>query len=276
MVLQRALRSSVVRGPVRRTLAVANGASAFRAKLASRARGVSIQFAVIPSPVATQAMGAAGADAVCVDLEHGPIDFEAAHAMCAAVRGTGAASLIRVPSIEPLAAKRALDVGADGLLFPLAETADDVERAVACTRYPPEGVRGFGPFAASSAQGFGFGDAAAHYAKHPPLVVVLIETVAAVENVEAILDVPGVDVFQLAQFDLSTALGASGDFDAPAFRAAERKVEEAALSRDVTLGAVALTRERAAELHRRGYRATVGFDLHWLKAAVSDAQSWVD
>ena len=265
----------LARATTRRLSAAPGSANAFRAKLQTRPRGCSLQFAVIPSPVVTQAMAAAGADAICIDLEHGPIDYKDAQAMVASVRGSDCAPVVRVPSIEPLSVKRALDLGAEGVVFPLACTAADVERAVRTLHYPPRGDRGFGPFVAASARGFEFAGAAAYYELNPPLCVVLIETAEAVDNIDELLAVEGVDAFQLAQFDLSTALGASGKFDHPDFLAAEQRVEEAAFARGVPLGAVALTADRAAELRARGYALTVGFDVHWLKAGVAATSAWV-
>ncbi|KAH8059850.1 HpcH/HpaI aldolase/citrate lyase [Aureococcus anophagefferens] len=192
----------LARATTRRLSSAPGSANAFRAKLQTRPRGCSLQFAVIPSPVVTQAMAAAGADAICIDLEHGPIDYKDAQAMVAS-----------------------------GVVFPLACTAADVERAVRTLHYPPRGDRGFG--LCGVRKGFEFAEAAAHYERNPPLCVVLIETAEAVDNIDAILAVEGVDAFQLAQFDLSTALGASGRFDDPGFLAAERRVEEAAFARGV-------------------------------------------
>ena len=82
-------------------------------------------------------------------------------------------------------------------------------------------------------------------------------------------------MIQIAQFDLSTALGRPGQFEHPEFLEAERKVEESVLRAGIPLGAVALTEARAAALHARGYRLIVGFDVLWLKSAVRTAQSWV-
>ena len=97
----RALRSPNAFRAARRCLgSVPGSANAFRASLA--ARPVSLQFALIPSAVVTQVMAAAGADAICIDLEHGPIDYKDVQAMVGSMRGSGAAPVVRVPSIEPL------------------------------------------------------------------------------------------------------------------------------------------------------------------------------
>jgi 4-hydroxy-2-oxoheptanedioate aldolase len=159
----------------------------------------------------------------------------------------------------------------------LARSAADVEEAVATLRYPPHGTRGFGPFVASSCHDFDMVQAVAHYKSNPPVCYVLVETAEAVDNIEEIVEVEGVDVLQVAQFDLSTALGISGQFDHPRFLEAERHIEASVRKAGkAKLGAVALTRERAHELHARGYRVVVGFDLWWLKESIRETQRWVE
>ena len=117
----------------------------------------------------------------------------------------------------------------------------------------------------------------ARYRSNPPVCYVLVETVEAVDNIHEIVEIEGVDVLQIAQFDLSTALGVSGQFDHPTFLEAERHVEAAVLrAGKAKLGAVALSRERAQALHERGYRVIVGFDLWWLKESIREAQGWVE
>jgi 4-hydroxy-2-oxoheptanedioate aldolase len=161
---------------------------------------------VIPSAVVTQAIAAAGADFVTIDREHGPIGREALHSMIAATAGTSCAPLVRVPSIDEAEVKLALDMGAEGVLFPLVRTAADAERCVALVTYPPKGLRGFGPFIAHSRQQTSLGE---YLDEIGPQIScgLLLETVEAVEHIEEILDVPGVDYVVAAQFDLSTALG---------------------------------------------------------------------
>jgi 4-hydroxy-2-oxoheptanedioate aldolase len=93
----------------------------------------------IPSPVAAQAIAAAGADFLVVDREHGPIGREAMQAMIAATAGTSCAPLVRVPGIDAAEVKVALDCGAEGVLFPMVRSAADVEACVAAVTYPPGG-----------------------------------------------------------------------------------------------------------------------------------------
>lgn len=101
--------------------------------------------ATIPSAVSVQAMAAAGADCVIIDQEHGAVGPESLHAMVAATAGTCCAPLVRVPRRDEAWVNPALDLGAEGVVFPLVRTAEDAAECVALTRYPPRGRRGWGP-----------------------------------------------------------------------------------------------------------------------------------
>ncbi|MCW2239024.1 HpcH/HpaI aldolase family protein [Azospirillum canadense] len=137
---------------------------------------------VIPSVVTTQAIAAAGADWVILDQEHGPIGPESLHAMIAATAGTACSPLVRVPRRDEAYVKRALDAGAEGIVFPLVTTAETVADCVALTRYPRQGKRGWGPFVAHSRWGAELLD---YLPRHGDQTVcgVLIETRSAVENI---------------------------------------------------------------------------------------------
>jgi 4-hydroxy-2-oxoheptanedioate aldolase len=229
---------------------------------------------VIPSAVVTQAIAAAGADFVMIDREHGPIGREALHAMIAATAGTDCAPLVRVAAIDATEVKIALDAGAEGIFYPLVRTAADAERCVAYLTYPPGGERGYGPFVAHSRFGTTLADYAANVS--PNLICsLLIETVEAVENIEEIVRVPGIDSIVPAQFDLSVTLGVPGRFDAPEYVAAVSKVEQAALARDIPLGAIAFSEEQTKALIARGYSSFLhGFDALLLKQQVATFRTW--
>lgn len=107
----------------------------------------------IPSATVTQAMAAAGADSVIIDLEHGAVDYASAHAMVAATQGFARAPTVRIAESDPVLVKRALDTGAEGIAFPLIDTAEDAARVVASLRHPPDGARGLAPFIAHSRWG---------------------------------------------------------------------------------------------------------------------------
>jgi 4-hydroxy-2-oxoheptanedioate aldolase len=234
---------------------------------------LSFVMCTIPSAVVTQALAASGIDAVMVDMEHGAVDHGTAHAMIAATAGTGCAPLVRVAEISAAQVKRVLDLGAEGIVFPLVRDEGDAARAVATLRYPPEGVRGFGPFIAQSRWGTGMGDYKDRIGD-TAVCCLLIETREAVENIEAICAVPGVDMIVPAAFDLSTALGISGQFDHPHFMAAVARVEAACNAAGIPLCGNALTREQAEALFARGYRGVAGFDVLWLRGMAAEMVGW--
>ncbi len=245
----------------------------FRSLLEDRTRHINWQVVTIPSAVVTQAIAAAGSDAVIIDREHGAVDWGSLHAMIAATKGTDCAPLVRVPSIDEAEVKRCLDLGAEGICFPLLRSAEDARRCLASLRYPPEGTRGWGPFIAHSRWDVGLMDYQAELGELP-VSMLLIETREAVETIEEICAVPGIDCIVLAQFDLSVSLGLSGRFDHPDFLAATQKIEAAVLGAGIPLGGVALNQERAKALKAKGYRLSGGFDVLWLKQAVAASRAW--
>jgi 4-hydroxy-2-oxoheptanedioate aldolase len=223
----------------------------------------------IPSAVSAQAIAAAGADFLLVDREHSPVGREALHAMITATAGTACGALVRVPGIDESEVKLALDAGAEGVCFPMVRSVADVQRCSALVRYPPNGSRGWGPFVAHSRHG----TSAAEYstAVGPNVTCwIQIETLEAVEAIEEIVRVPGVDVVIIAPFDLSIALGVEGQFGEPRFVEAVEAVERAAVAACVPLCGVAFDNQRAAELAARGYRVLLrGIDVFMLSGAVA-------
>lgn len=246
----------------------------FKEKLQNSDAVLSSHVVNIPSAMVTQAIAAAGADSVIIDMEHGGIDYGSCHAMMAALVGTDCAPLVRIAKIDEAQVKRVLDLGAAGVVFPLVRNAEDARRAVASLLYPPTGTRGFGPFAAHSAAGTGLLD---YREKVDGTLTncLLVETKDAVENIEEICGVPGIDLLVPAQFDLSTDLGITGQFDHPDFQAAIAKIEAAANAAGIPLGNVGLSEAQAKALIAKGYRVICGFDLLWLKAAAAQTQSWL-
>ncbi len=246
----------------------------FKEKLFNPTIRLTAHVCTIPSAAVTQAMAAARSDAVIIDMEHGAIDYATAHAMIAATAGTSCAPLVRVTENDSAQVKRVLDLGAEGIVFPLIRTARDAEQAVASLRYPPNGTRGFGPFLAHSRWGTSLMEYREAVDGHL-VCCLLVETRDAVENIEAICAVPGIDAIIPAQFDLSTDLGVSGQFDHPDFLAAVAKVEDAANSAGIPLGNVGLAKPQADALLAKGYRIIAGFDILWLKAMAAETQSWI-
>jgi 4-hydroxy-2-oxoheptanedioate aldolase len=240
-----------------------------RQRLAREGEVLQGVLTAIPSPVSAQAIAAAGADFLMIDREHSPIGREAMAAMIAVTAGTSCAPLVRVPRIDEAEVKVALDAGAEGIFFPMVRSAEEAVRCVELVRYPPGGTRGWGPFVAASRHGV----TPAEYSKAvgPHLSCwVQIETLEAVEDIDAIVRVPGVDALMLAPFDLSLAMGIEAQFDEPRFVEAVSTVERAAAAAGMPLAGVALDPQRAAELTARGYRALLrGIDVFILQQAVA-------
>ncbi len=246
-----------------------------KAKLADAERRLNGHVCVIPSAVVAQAVAAAGADYIIIDQEHAPIGFETLHAMVAATAGTDCAPLVRIPEVDEATVKRVLDMGAEGICFPLIRNADDARRCVASMRYPPAGSRGWGPFIAHSRWGVDL----FNYSTGPALktvCMILIETADALKNIDEICAVDGIDCMIVASFDLSTELGVSGHFEHPIFTEAVERIEAAAFAAGIPLGAVGFTKEQTAAAMSKGYRMIGAFDVLWLKAAVANSIKWMN
>lgn len=246
----------------------------FKSRLAEPGALFNVQVCIIPSAVTVQAIAAAGVDAVIIDQEHGPIDFERLHAMVAATQGTKCAPLVRVAEIDEVSVKRALDAGAEGICFPLVRTAADAARCVAALRYAPEGRRGWGPFVAHSRWGVPLFDYVAGPGRQT-VCMLLLETVDALANIDAICAVEGIDCVIVAPFDLSTELGVSGQLSHPKMQDAVARIEAAVLKANIPLGGAAFSEEAARALRAKGYRIFAGFDVLWLKSAVAQSCSWL-
>jgi 2-keto-3-deoxy-L-rhamnonate aldolase RhmA len=165
-------------------------------------------------PAVTEAL-CDSADFLWLDLEHSPISLESLQAHLIAARAGGAPVLVRVPSGDVAWVKRALDIGAEGVILPQAGSLAEVEQFVAACRYPPQGRRGFGPRRATN---YGRQNLAAYLAatNRDVFVAVQIETAAALESVDAIARVPGIDALVVGPADLAGALvGAPGQVDHP-------------------------------------------------------------
>jgi 4-hydroxy-2-oxoheptanedioate aldolase len=228
----------------------------------------------IPSPVVTQALASAGADWLVIDQEHGPIGMENLHSMIAATAGTSCSPWVRVPRCDQAYVKPALDAGAEGIMFPLIRDAEEAAECVALTRYPPAGHRGWGPFIAHSRWGVGLFDYLPRRGDET-VCGVLIETKAAIDNLEDICKVEGIDYLMIATFDLSTELGVSGKFDSPVLVNAVEHAERVILEAGIALGASALTKEQAQTILRKGYRLPVfGFDVLVLKQHARETIAW--
>jgi 4-hydroxy-2-oxoheptanedioate aldolase len=156
----------------------------------------------IASPFSAEIMAAQGYDSLTIDLQHGLIGYEMATAMLQAIRASGVAPMVRVPWLDPADIMKALDAGAYGIVCPMVNTREEAERLVSYMRYPPNGVRSFGPTRAVFASGADYG---AH-ADAEMLCFAMIETAEAFANLDAIVGTPGLDGVYIGPADLTLGL----------------------------------------------------------------------
>jgi 4-hydroxy-2-oxoheptanedioate aldolase len=153
---------------------------------------------------------------VAIDQEHGPIGPESLHAMVASTTGTPCSPWVRVPGCDEAAVKTALDAGAEGIVFPLITTAASAAECVALTRYPPKGRRGWGPFVAHSRWGVELFDYLGQRGGET-VCTILVETRSAIDNIEEICKVEGIDCLTIAPFDSRPNWGSPGGWTPPSW-----------------------------------------------------------
>lgn len=179
-------------------------------------------------PAVAEVLANAGFDWIAADMEHTDIDNAGFAAVARAMYGRGPAPLARVRENDTLAIRQVLDLGAQGVIVPLVNTAEEAERAVRAAKYPPRGVRGFS-FSRMNDWGVDF-DRYAAAANDAIAVVVMIESRTAVENIDSILAVDGVDGVFIGPYDLSGSYGLAGQTAHPQVQAGCRRVLDAARS----------------------------------------------
>jgi 4-hydroxy-2-oxoheptanedioate aldolase len=188
----------------------------------------------IPDSFCAEMIAHLGFDWLCIDMQHGLIDYQRALTMLQAISTTAAAPVVRVPWNDPGIIMKMLDAGACAVIVPMIETPADAERAVAACRYPPAGARSFGPTRAMVAAGDDYFANANEYVCCIPM----IETRPALDNLDDILSVPGVDAVYIGPMDLSLALGLppKPDGDEPVYAQARQKVLDACRRHNVVAG----------------------------------------
>jgi 4-hydroxy-2-oxoheptanedioate aldolase len=205
----------------------------------------------IPSAISAEVVARAGFDYVCIDLQHGLAGYESAVAMLQAINLGASAPVVRVPWNEPGIIGRMLDAGAMSIIVPMVNTPAEARAAVAACRYAPAGARSFGPIRAFLQEGTRYyGAANAEVACIP-----MIETVQALENLDAILDVPGIDAVYVGPADLSITLGLppGNNDDKPEFVAALEKIVAACRARGIVPG-IHASAALAARRRELGFR----------------------
>jgi 4-hydroxy-2-oxoheptanedioate aldolase len=172
-------------------------------------------WCVLPSGDAVEAICRAGMDFAIIDLEHGPHSFETAANMARAAQVAGASALVRVPANRQELVLRALEIGSDGVMVPQIEDAIAAELAVKSIKYFPEGQRGFSPFTRSGGFSAHQVENLAQRKNAETLCVVLVEGVSGIQQLDAILVTPGIDVIYIGTYDLCQSAGHPGQPDHP-------------------------------------------------------------
>jgi 2-dehydro-3-deoxyglucarate aldolase len=212
-------------------------------------------------------LAAAGYDWVVIETEHTAIDVSEALRLIIAVEAGGSVPLVRLASVDPVQTKAVMDSGAAGVLVPMVNSRADAETAVRSVKYPPQGFRGVG---VARAQGYGASlDEYLRTANEDTLVVVQIEHIDAVNAIDDILAVPGIDATFIGPYDLSSSMGLPGQLDHPDVVAAMRRVLERTVAHGIAPGVHVVRAETAAADMRarlaEGYRfIAVGSDLFLL------------
>jgi 4-hydroxy-2-oxoheptanedioate aldolase len=180
----------------------------------------------VPSGFSAETMAHQGWDSLTVDLQHGVVDYQVAVSMFQAISTTNTVPMARVPWLDPGHLMKVLDAGAYAVICPMINSAEDAEKLVAWTHYPPLGTRSFGPI-----RGLLYGGPDYPQRADDTIVVfAMIETREGLDNLDEILKVPGLDAIYVGPSDLSLALGCKptfDDVDPPAAEAIEMIVRKA-------------------------------------------------
>jgi 4-hydroxy-2-oxoheptanedioate aldolase len=188
----------------------------------------------IPSAFSAEVMAHQGFDWLCIDMQHGVIDYQIAVAMLQAISTTQTVPFVRVPWNEPGIIGKVLDAGAYGVIIPMVNSREEAEAAVGACRYVPDGYRSYGPIRAAYYAGADYSS----HANEEIACIPMIETTTALAHLEEILAVPGIDAVYVGPADLSLTLGLPPrmDHEDQSFQQARLTIAEACRKRGITPG----------------------------------------
>jgi 4-hydroxy-2-oxoheptanedioate aldolase len=226
----------------------------------------------LPAPIVAETIAREGFAAVTLDQQHGLWDTAATVAGIAAVRTAGAAPIVRVPLGAFASASRALDFGAEGVIAPMINSVADAKAFVGATKFPPLGERSWGPMRAITLAGISDPKLYLREANAAVVTLAMIETRAAMENLDAIAAAPGIDILFVGPSDLSIALSDGTDLDPHSghVETAIDRIVEACRKAGKIAGLYCVNAERALVCAQRGVRfLAVGSDLAFLRAGTA-------
>jgi 4-hydroxy-2-oxoheptanedioate aldolase len=191
---------------------------------------------MLRSPEVPRILAAAGLHWSYLDSEHGGFDLETLQDLIRAANEAGLCPIVRVADLQYPLVARALDCGAQGVLFPRVESPELLEKAISWTRFPPEGVRGYGLQPTHVGyEAVGMPDIIAH-SNANTMVALQIETKTAIERIDELLSVPKIDAVMIGPADLSISLGVAGQFEHPTLVAAIEKIRDACIRHGIAPG----------------------------------------
>ncbi len=240
--------------------------------LAKRLRAGETVFSAwcgLASPLITDVMAREGFNTVTIDQQHGMWDHAATVASIAGIHGGGAAPVVRVPLDDFGGVSRALDWGAEGVIMPMINNVELAKRFVGAAKFPPIGERSWGPHRATLLANIPDQKDYLRSANDNIVTLAMIETREAMDNLDAIAAVPGIDVLFVGPADLSITLskGQVWDPHSAEVEAALEKIVAAAKKANKIAGLYCVNAERALATAKRGFRfLAVGSDLGFLRA----------
>jgi 2-dehydro-3-deoxyglucarate aldolase/4-hydroxy-2-oxoheptanedioate aldolase len=219
------------------------------------------------SPTVTEVAVTLGLDWVCVEMEHGHLDFHDVMNHIRAVRGSETAVVVRLPDIQMSSVKRVLDMGAHGVILPYAQSAAEIERGFQYGRYPPRGIRGIG---GDRAVQWGLGTPEyLGYADEETLIIPLIETRGAVEEMDAILAIPGLEAIFFGPADLSASYGYKGQWEGPGMAERILDIRAKAAAQGIAAGIMARSLEDTVLRRDQGFQMiALGTDMNLMIRAI--------
>ncbi|MDR1920532.1 MAG: aldolase [Candidatus Adiutrix sp.] len=222
--------------------------------------------------VSMEVLGLTGWDFAIIDVEHGVHTMEDVSNMIRAARSVGLTSIVRTPGPEPVNIQRCLDAGAQGVQVPQLTSLKEVEDACRAARYYPLGNRGSCPFNAST------GYSTVPFPEHMEssnrevMLALHVENVWAADNIDKILEMPGIDVIFCGPYDLSQSMGIPGQTEAPALMEKMKKVFAACRAKNVTSGVFASNPEKAGFWAEQGVQyLACSADVHFLAQSLKRA-----
>jgi 2-dehydro-3-deoxyglucarate aldolase len=228
------------------------------------------------SPLVAEAIGCSGFDWGVVDMEHAPLDVPGVLHVLQALSSTKMVPVVRVPWNDMVVVKRVLDAGAATVMFPFVQDAEEAARAVAATRYPPQGVRGVAEM--SRASRFGSVPNYLRTANQQVGAIVQVETPKALEHIEAIAGVPGVDAIFIGPADLAAAMGQVGHLMHSSVMDAMSQAVQRCKAIGKPIGTLGATPEAVAQYRAAGFdfvavSSDIGFVMRGAQAALASLRT---